>query len=106
MGENVLKKSLKRKRADLARSTTQKKNKYILISISALSLFCIEIKGDFLCAISRPIFFSPQVVLPSFISRFALVRCLIDSNTIGSKKKIGRVVFHLSVFLEFDNSMT
>ena len=34
------------------------------------------------------IFLSPPVVLPSFISRFALVRYQIDSNTSGSQKKI------------------
>ena len=33
------------------------------------------------------IFLRPPVVLPSFISRFALVLYLIDSNTTGSQKK-------------------
>ena len=35
--------------------------------------------------------FSPPVVLPSFLSRFALVRKQIDSNTTGSQKKIWTV---------------
>ena len=38
------------------------------------------------------IFLSPPVVLPSLISRFALVQQQIDSNTTGSQKKIGRVL--------------
>ena len=39
-------------------------------------------------ALPVQIFMSPPVVLLSFVSRVALVRCQIDSNMTGSKKKI------------------
>ena len=43
-------------------------------------------------------FFSALVVLLSFISRFALERQQINSNTKGTHKKVGRDILHLAVF--------